>query len=50
MLNITETDTTVVYPAVGSDDVSNGQTTIRTRKLRYSWAVHPVYRHYARLS
>uniref|UniRef100_A0AAX7UDH1 Ig-like domain-containing protein n=1 Tax=Astatotilapia calliptera TaxID=8154 RepID=A0AAX7UDH1_ASTCA len=29
-----ETDTTVVYPAVGSDDVSNGQTTIRTRKLR----------------
>uniref|UniRef100_A0AAX7TT42 Ig-like domain-containing protein n=1 Tax=Astatotilapia calliptera TaxID=8154 RepID=A0AAX7TT42_ASTCA len=29
-----ETDTTVVYPAVGSDDVSNGQTTISTRKLR----------------
>ncbi|XP_039464661.1 uncharacterized protein LOC120438311 isoform X2 [Oreochromis aureus] len=56
-----ETDSAVIYSAVRTEDVSHGQTTIRTRRLRYSCslsvtvdrdklAAHPVYRHHAKLS
>ncbi|CAI5678460.1 unnamed protein product [Oreochromis niloticus] len=31
-----ETDSAVIYSAVRTEDVSHGQTTIRTRRLRYS--------------